>query len=329
MSKDYFIIEHEGHVPRFKEEDDLKHYRDFQRYEYSVKNIRRLMAAGKNVTRPHVELPYEFPIERVIQMMDEASCDILAVVPHRHGAYMNVDPKGPSMSWMIDICQQYPDRFIPGPVLEPSVRGVENAIWEIEYMHKHHGCNYCKIYPPGELWLLNDKRYWPLYSKLQELGITLGLHMGAGYVYGANNAACHPAALDEVCRAFYDLNILAFHFGWPWHRELNCLATCYPGLHIGMSFLNITMLNRPRFFSKLLGEAIMYAGVDKIIWSQDGLPMPVTNMFFKKFQFSEDLTNDYGFQPLTDEDRAKIFGLNMARLLDIEPVKRAKKPEKK
>jgi len=32
----------------------------------------------------------------------------------------------------------------------------------------------------------------------------------------------------------------------------------------------------------------------------------------------------YGFKPLTEEDKAKIFGLNMARLLGIEPIKKAK-----
>jgi predicted TIM-barrel fold metal-dependent hydrolase len=74
--------------------------------------------------------------------MDAAGIDMACLVPHRQAVYMNVDPRGPSMSWMIDACAKYPDRLIPAPVFEPSTRGVENAIWELEYMAKEHGCKY-------------------------------------------------------------------------------------------------------------------------------------------------------------------------------------------
>jgi len=91
-----------------------------------------------------------------------------------------------------------------------------------------------------------------------------------------------------------------------------------------MSFLNATVLTRPRFFAKLLGHAIMYAGVDKVMWSNDAIAPKAFVDGFRNFQFSEDLQKDYGFKALTDEDRAKIFGLNMARLLGIDPIKRCK-----
>jgi len=72
----------------------------------------------------------------------------------------------------------------------------------------------------------------------------------------------------------------------------------------------------------------MYAGADKVIWSNDSIAHPPIVEGFRQFQFSEDLQQGYGFKPLTEEDRAKIFGLNMARLLGIEPVKRAKPASK-
>ena len=132
---------------------------------------------------------------------------------------------------------------------------------------KEHGVKYGKIYPPGELWDLNDRRYWPFYAKAEELGVMLGMHMGHGYIYGANTHAARPGHLEDICREFYDLKILAFHFGWPWHHELNAYAACYPGLHIGMSFLNATVLFRPRFFAKLLGEAVMFASPGILVFA--------------------------------------------------------------
>ncbi len=333
MAEDYFIIEHEGHIPNSNEAKEYRHYRDWHRFQNSVEGVMRMMTADGDMAKalmaehfgPEAE-KQEFPQEpeHSISRMDEAGIDMCCLVPHRQAVYMNVDPRGPSMSWTLDACAKYPDRLIPAPVWEPSTRGVENAIWELEYCAKEHGVKYGKIYPPGELWLLNDKRYWPFYAKAEELGVMLGMHMGHGYIYGANTHACRPGALEDVCREFYDLKILAFHFGWPWHHELNSLAACYPGLHIGMSFLNATVWTRPRFFGKLLGEAIMYAGVDKVLWSNDSIAQKIVVDGFRHYQFPEDLQQGYGFKPLTEEHKAKIFGLNMARLLGIEPIKKTK-----
>jgi uncharacterized protein len=262
--------------------------------------------------------------ESIIDLLDMEGIDMMHLVPHRHGAFMKVDPKGTNVTFMLEACKKYPDRLLPGPVFEPSTRGVDQAIWELETMVKDHGAKFGKIYWPGELWLPNDKRYWPFFEKAQELGFVLGMHTGHGYVYGAHTEPSMPRHLDEVCRNFYDLKIVAFHFGWPWHDDLNCLAGIYPNLHIGTSFLNNTITSRPRFFAKILGHAIMYAGVEKVIWSHEGaLASPSMNAF-REFQFSEDLQEGYGFAPLTTEDKAKIFGLNMARILGIEPTKRCK-----
>jgi len=331
MAEDFFIIEHEAHIGPGNEAAELRHYRDYQRFVNSIEGVVRMMTADGEKARAAQQMrakmadaPKGPEPETSIARMDEAGIDMACLVPHRQAVYMNVDPRGPSMSWMLDACAKYPDRLIPAPVFEPSTRGIENAIWELEYCVNEHGCKYGKLYPPGELWDINDRRYWPFYAKCEELGFMLGMHMGHGYIYGANTHACRPGHLEDICREFYDLKILAFHFGWPWHHELNALAACYPGLHIGMSFLNATVLSRPRFFAKLLGEAIMYAGVDKVLWSNDGIaPKPFVDGF-RNFQFSEDLQQGYGFKPITEEHRAKIFGLNMACLLGIEPIKRTK-----
>ena len=330
MAKDYFIIEHEGHIGPGNEERDLRHYRDHHRFTESLEGVFRIMTAD-SVLAKGMHQAYMNPAkadqdpppepETSIAKMDAAGIDVCCLVPHREAYHMNVDPRGPSMSWMLDACAKYPDRLIPAPVFEPSTRGVETAIWELEYCAKEHGVKYGKIYPPGECWEMNDKRLWPFYAKAQELGVMLAFHMGHGYIYGANTQFGRPSFLEEVCREFFDLKILAFHFGWPWQDELNAYASCYPGLHIGMSFLNATVLTRPRFFAKLLGDAIMYAGVDKVLWSNDGIAVKPVVDGFRNFQFSEDLQQGYGYKPLTEDDKAKIFGLNMARLLDIEPKK--------
>ena len=104
---------------------------------------------------------------------------------------------------------------MPGPVFRPSIVGVKETMKEMEYLVTHKGVKYCKIYPPGEKWNMNDERYFPVYALAQEMGLTIAFHTGHGLIYGANTEACNPRHLEEVCRNFYDLKILAFHFGWP------------------------------------------------------------------------------------------------------------------
>lgn len=244
------------------------------------------------------------------------------LVPHWHALHMDVEPKGPSNEWVIETCEKYPDRLLPGPVFRPSIVGVKETLREMEYLATKKGVKYCKIYPPGEQWNMDDQRYWPVYSLAQELGLVMAFHTGHGYVFGANTEAAHPRHLEAVCRNFYDLKILAFHMGWPWCEDLNCIAGAYPNLYIGLSWLNQIARTRPRFFGKLLGDAIMYAGIDKVIWSNDGIASRMGVDDFRNFQFSEDLQDGYGYTALTDEDKAKMFGLNFAKLIGIEPRKR-------
>ncbi len=326
MAKDYFIIEHEGHMGPHDEASLLKDYRDFQRFGYSVGMCMRIMGHDLTTMAAAASLPKGGPPmsapEVQIARMDAAGIDVAMLVPHWHAAYMNVEPKGVGNDWVIETCEKYSGRLLPGPVFRPSIVGVKETLQEMEYLVKEKGVRYCKIYPPGELWDMSDKRYWPVYSLAEELGLTVAFHTGHGYIYGANTRAGHPGHLEEVAREFYDLKILAFHFGWPWQEELNCIAGAYPNVYIGISFLNNTVNNRPRFFAKLLGEALIYATVDKVIWSNDGVAQPAAVEGFRNFQFSQDLQESYGYKPLTTEDKAKMFGLNFAKLIGIEPVKR-------
>jgi len=93
-----------------------------------------------------------------------------------------------------------------------------------------------------------------------------------------------------------------------------------------MSLLVPWAATAPRKFAKLLGEAMRWVGPDKITWGTDyagyGAQIRGAVMGFRDFQIPEDLQAQYGYQPITEEDRAKIFGGNLGRLLGIDTTKR-------
>jgi uncharacterized protein len=77
---------------------------------------------------------------------------------------------------------------------------------------------------------------------------------------------------------------------------------------------------------ELMGELLLYAGTDKVIWGTDsgGATKEIINAF-KEIQIDEDLRKGYGYPEFADEMKAKMFALNMARLLGIEATKRVGK----
>jgi len=54
----------------------------------------------------------------------------------------------------------------------------------------------------------------------------------------------------------------------------------------------------------------------------DDLPRVVD--YIKNLDMPEELQEKWGYAQVTDEDKAKILGLNLAKLTGIDPVKRTK-----
>ena len=71
----------------------------------------------------------------------------------------------------------------------------------------------------------------------------------------------------------------------------------------------------------LIGKNIKYYGVDHVIWGTDclwwGSPQWVIDAF-KRFQISDELCDKFGYKKVTKEDKAKIFGLNAAKIYGVD-----------
>ncbi|HEU0122655.1 MAG TPA: amidohydrolase family protein, partial [Bryobacteraceae bacterium] len=76
-----------------------------------------------------------------------------------------------------------------------------------------------------------------------------------------------------------------------------------------------------------VGRNIQTYGVDHVIWGTDclwwGSPQWCIDAF-KRFQISDALCEKFGYQKLTREDKARIFGLNAAKLYGIDPKAKRK-----
>lgn len=337
MTDNYFKIDPECHL--IGDIGPVNHFPGVQMWWRAIDNIKRPLLTG---TTPSLlgkaaagmeewEMQKSADPENILRAMDKYGVDIACLLPESM-----MDTTGFTSRWctngdMAKIVESNPDRFMYQPNISPvKQRGVKNAIWELEYWVKEKGAKIFKYYSPEDTYM-NDPDIWPFYEKAQELGIVLDLHTGMVWVPPGKSKYCHPEQLDDVARDFPELKINAFHMGYPYSDVLNMVALGHPNVFICMSLLLPWALTAPRKFARLLGEAMRFVGPDKITWGTDyagfGVQMMAAVKGLRDFQIPEDMQEEYGYPPITDQDRAKMFGGNLGRLLGIDTTKRRIKPK--
>jgi len=112
---------------------------------------------------------------------------------------------------------------------------------------------------------------------------------------------------------------------FEWHRILMDIKKRNPRMNnlyceIG-SFFNTLAIQHPELCMHGMGKNIKYYGSDHVIWGTDclwwGSPQWGIDAF-KRFQISDEMCEKFGYKKITPEDKAKIFGLNAAKLYNVD-----------
>jgi len=322
---DLFLFDCETHIGL--PTDDIAYYPNFKAFRGSVAGLSRGLETSTGQEMAESGGKVKASVEALLSSMDEAGVQMACVLPEVMLQLSYGHRARSTNGWVAQEISRYPDRLVGvanvGPIVE---RGVNNAIWELEYLVKEMNFKGCKLYGPDEV-PMNDQRLWPFYKKIQELGIVLFIHTGFAWLGGGGRTAnCIPILLEDVCENFPEIPIVAYHLGYPYHNELNIEAAKFPNLYIGTSLLRGLGGKGSKRAQELLGEAVRWAGSDKICWGTDwGGPVSRHKDevdFIMNIQFSEELQRDYGYSPISEEDRRKWTGLNLARIMNIEPTSR-------
>ena len=189
-------------------------------------------------------------------------------------------------------------------------------------------------------WWMDDERIaYPMLEKARELGVRrVCVHKGLplGPVADYN----HPRDLIKAAKDFPDLQFLVYHSGFlgmigiketftktgavPWTSEFCKMKRAEPGIsniymELGSTFGQLVS-SEPLICAHLLGEIIATFGVDHVLWGTDsiwyGSPQWQIEAF-RRFQMPDALIEQKGYQALTPEVKAQIFGLNGARLFGV------------
>ncbi len=318
--KEPFVALTECHLLNQSTIGEIAYYPDFQRWMQSIEPVLRNWA----VRNPDEEWPAPCAAE-LVKYMDAAGVDVAFVL--REPA-MNVSGYTAPLStngFILQEIQPYPDRLYfecnVGPILR---RGMKHAIWELEYLVKERNAKLCKVYQPEDDGPLNDRRMWPFYEKACELDIPLTIHTGTAYVLPHPDRNTHPILLDDILLDFPELKIIAYHMGWPYTEELIGLAGKHKNLYLSLSGIVGWCARAPYRGYHMIGQSLDWAGPDKIVMGLD-LPFDETKRivdYIRTLEMPAELQEQWGYPPITEEIRAKILGLNLARLTNVKPEKR-------
>ncbi|MCX7162217.1 MAG: amidohydrolase family protein [Betaproteobacteria bacterium] len=319
-AKDYFIAMTEFHFMNPQTMSEIGYYPGMAKWWNSVDGVVRAWS-GRDLSG---EWPHPIASE-LIKYMDLAGVDVAFCLREPMmditGGVVSLSTNG----FMMQQIEPYPERmYLEGNVGPVIKRGLDHAIWEMEYLVKEKGMRICKLYTPEDDGAINDKRLWPFFEKAIELDIPITVHTGTSYVCPQPGSKCEVRQLDDVMLAFPELKLIAYHAGWPDTELLIGLCGKHQNLYMSLSGIIGWYQRAPYRGYHAIGTALQWMPSTKIVLGFD-LPfddLPRVVNYIADLDMPEELQKNWGFQQLTKEDKANILGLNLARLTKIDPVKR-------
>lgn len=240
----------------------------------------------------HMIQTYSSP-EAFLDLMDECGIDFAVILAELAPITTGIADN----EYVAEFCSK-DLRLIPFASINPytSTRPAE----ELEILVNNQGFRGLKLYPTYQLYYPNEAKIYPVYSKAQELGIPVLLHIGSSVFTGSRLKYGDPIFIDDVAVDFPELTLIQSHSGRPfWYDKAFALSRIHKNVYMEIAGLPPQRLLS--YFPELERLA------DKVIYGSDwpGVPTIKENIqAIKGMQISEDA-------------KQKILGKNAARLLGI------------
>ena len=211
-----------------------------------------------------------------------------------------------SNDWVASITRQYPDTFIGFGSVDPWMGKL--AIKEVERASKELGMKGIKFIPMTQEFYPNERRFYPIYEKIAELGMVAMFHtgttgVGAGLPGGGGVHLKYTKPIpyiDDVAADLPELTIIMAHQAFPWVEEQLAVLVHKPNVYMDISGWS------PKYFNPLL---IQYANTlikHKVLFGSD-YPALTPERWIRDFEEA----------PFWDEARPLILLENAKKVLGM------------
>jgi uncharacterized protein len=237
----------------------------------------------------------------------------------------------------------FPNLDPPGSALDKmqdAVEGHDVAAWKV-FTH------YPDVWDgSGSGWWLDD--HDPSVPQVGERFLDHARRLGVPIVcthkgLSGDSSFASPMDVGPAARRHPDVSFVVYHSGFeaggvegPYTRAtanvgINRLITSMKRAgvrrnenvyaEIGSTWWYV--MRYPDQAAHVLGKLLRYVGEDNVVWGTDclfyGSPQDQIQAL-RTFHISEELQERYGYPRLTKEIKAKILGLNAARLYGVDPI---------
>jgi predicted TIM-barrel fold metal-dependent hydrolase len=224
--------------------------------------------------------------------------------------------------------------------------GTETSIDAMERHVKEFKARALKCYTYNGNWRLDDEVIaYPMIAKAHSLGIRLiNTHKGLPAVFAPGSPeTVRTTDYPKALRDWPEMSFCAYHSGYfqgNTHPEgkrgiaefLEIVASLPENdrkrmyAEVGTTFAYV-LQQGPDQAAHYVGQLLKALGPDNIIWGTDsvwwGSPQWLIDGF-KCLTIPDSMQAQFGYPPLTEETKRKIFGLNAARLYGVK-VKTARR----
>jgi predicted TIM-barrel fold metal-dependent hydrolase len=290
---------------------------------------------------------------REMYVRSDTSMSILSALPTPNGLGLSAE----DMAYAIDVATRigcdgrvlmhggaYPHR---GPIDE-ALAGMTDvrdrydvAAWKIYTMVPVDSHFYFDDHDPSRPQIGQQ-----FIAHVRELGPPIiCTHKGISSIVGTTPELADPSDIGPAASRNPDVNFVVYHSGFepgtggtgpydpnaPVHEGVDRLiaslerAGVEPNTNVYAELGGTWwfVMRDPTVAAHVLGKLLRYVGEERVVWGTDsiwfGTPQDQIQAL-RTFEISEALQEQYGYPALSDEVKAKIFGLNSARLYDIDPM---------
>jgi len=201
----------------------------------------------------------------VLRTMDEAGLDRISLFGRYAGesdaAHREADDH------LARVVAADPGRIYGLPWIEPLLPG---ACDEIERAIGDLGLRGVKMIPMR--WEPCSEAVFPVYERIQSLGVPLQLHSGILFGCGESSRFCRPV-LYEALLSFPKLRFSLAHISWPWTDECLALAGQFRAAQASPAdrqiWVDCTPGTPPEWRRDALYKAVSYLGPEWLFFGSD------------------------------------------------------------
>ena len=292
-----------------------------------------------------------FTVDKYLDLMfnrSDTNMLVISALPFA-GSPLNADV----MNKTIDLANRLgcENRVLMQGETHPTVGSTDQFLENMEKLSQEMtfgaGKTYCHL--GGKGWWLDDhdpsapQVGQRLLDKVRELGPpVLAVHKGFPSGNFPENAG--PADIGPAAKANPDITFVVYHSGFtaetasqegPYDAARNVgvdrlITTCeqhgigkdgnvYAELGSTWRFI----MANPTLAAHVIGKLLKHFGEDRVVWGTDsiwyGTPQDQIEAF-RAFEITPQFQEQYGYPRLTAEVKAKILGLNSARIYKVDPI---------